>query len=137
MNNFGMTICNELQKSCNKISFFPDSNLCKLLTSLDPFIANLATSLNIPESEALRHINNFFKDKSVTILPPGLQGTVYKTGLPIQTAVPAIFLHNAITATRTFGVTSISLASSQPLIIVAITSSRSSFFNVCAIFFVD
>ncbi len=133
----GYTICAELSKTSEALQYFgqsktiilTNSNMWKLADALDPFVDNVTMALDISQDKALSEITNFFKDKTVTVMPKGAQGVIYKFGLYAEVVAPATFLGSAIAAGQTLGVRGLHVLASQPLLFVAVCSSGSLFFN--------
>lgn len=103
--------------------------MCKLVDSLDPFVTNVSMALDISEEKAVSEIANFFKDKTVAVMPKGAQGVLYQLSVTAEIVLPMTYLGRAIAIGQTMGVGGLQLLSSQPLFFVAVCSSGAMFFN--------
>ncbi len=74
-------------------------------------------------------MTSFFQNKTLTILPSGVQGVVYNVGLQAQTILPATYTFKAVTFARTLGMSGIGLLSTNPLLVVSICSTGALFFS--------
>ena len=136
----GYTILCNLGETCQGVTYFPNtatvvldangtSNL--LYNFQNYYLPNLATDLQVTQTEALSTSVDFFQNKQVRINPTGIQGTVYRTMQSLQNYIPMTNLAQAVTSLRTTGVTGFEIITSAPLTFVGSTYVGAMFFAYC------
>jgi len=132
----GYTICIELEKCCNHLQYFPESelfiatskDLCCFSEKLDPIVENVSKALDISETEATDKLVNFFKTKTINVIPQGLSGKFYKSGYLAQTCLPSMYSVQVIAAAKTVGVSGIGILNSTPIFVIALSTIGAQFF---------
>jgi hypothetical protein len=135
----GYTICNEFIKSCQDLSYLPNTKtfvltndaFCQLVEQNQLFIDNVSNALSIDKNQAISEIAQFFKDKTLLVQQKGLQGHLYNVGTFAQTAGSATMVSRTIVMAKAAGVTGLKIIQVQPFMLVVLPTVGAMFFHGC------
>lgn len=133
------TICNEFVKSCQDLSYLPNTktfiltndSFCQLVEQNHVFIDNVSNALSIDKNQAIDEIAKFFEDKTLLVHQKGLQRHLDRVGTFAQTAGSASMVSRTIVMAKAAGVTGLNIIQAQPLMLVALPRVEVMFFHGC------
>ena len=80
---------------------------------------------------AIERTQKFFQDKNIIVQPDGVQGTVYKVGLYLQSAGSAGLVTHTIGLAKLVGISGLQILRAQPALAIVIPTTGAMFFYGC------
>lgn len=136
---FSYELCNKISQLCGRLEVIPETQslvldyngFCNLVSKSDVIISTISSDLGVTKVSAIEQAQKFFQDKNIVVQPGGVQGTVYKVGLYLQSAGSAGLVTQTIALAKLAGVSGLRILRAQPALAVAIPTTGAIFFYGC------
>jgi hypothetical protein len=134
-----ITICNELTKRCEDLSYLPetrtfvlsDKSFCKLAEKSNEFLEDVSIALDVNKNQAINAVADFFPDRSMLVQQKGIEGAIYRFGSWTQAGGSGVLVYRTISMAKLAGAHGVTLIQAQPFLIVALPNVDGMFFHSC------
>ena len=135
----GYTILCHIGQASDGLSYFPETSKLILdnrqqsilLNNFDKVIPNIAEDFGITQQAAVEKSLDFFSNTQITVEPIGFQGKFYKLMKNAQNFIPMVYTTEAVSVSKTTGMTGFQIINSAPLTFVGATYIGALFFGYC------